>query len=86
MPWSEPDKVYDVRYHTRDTRRALEKVLHGDTSVTTEVTAANVAAGIEASGGVFTPGVRHGSQDPGAAGSAYVMAEHLDNTNGGYTC
>ena len=45
-----------------------------------------VAAGIEASGGaVHPPGVRHGSQDPGAAGSAYAMAEHLDNTNGGYT-
>jgi hypothetical protein len=86
IPWAETDRVYDVRYHTRDTRRSLEKVLHGDQTAVVEVTAANVGEQLDlASVQNFTPGSRHGSQDPGVVGSQYVLAEHLDQTNGGYT-
>jgi hypothetical protein len=33
----------------------------------------------------LAPGARHGSQDPGAIGSEYRLAPHLEQTNGGYT-
>lgn len=50
------------------------------------MTAANVLDGIaEMSGASFTPGARHGSQDPGVEGSAYRKVSILDNSNGGYT-
>lgn len=88
VPWSESDRVYDVRYHSRDSRRKFEPVLHGTVGTTTEVNAATLfaetashASGVKA----FTPGARHGSQDPDSIGSEYRKAPHLEQTNGGYT-
>ena len=39
------------------------------------------ASGVQA----FTPGARHGSQDPDSIWSEYRKAPHLEQTNGGYT-
>lgn len=80
--------MYDVRYHSRDSRRKFEPVLHGAVGFTIEVnnqtlfaeTSKN-ASGVQA----FTPGARHGSQDPDSIGSEYRKAPHLEQTNGGYT-
>ena len=69
VPWSEPDKVYDVRYHTRDTRRALEGAARP--SVTTG-DGGRRRRGHRAEWRC-SPRGQHGSQDPGAARSAYVM-------------
>jgi hypothetical protein len=30
IPQSEPDRIYDVRYHTRDTRREFEPAYNGN--------------------------------------------------------
>ena len=77
VPWSESDRVYDVRYHSRDSRRKFEPVLHGTVGSTTEVNAATLfaetsknASGVQA----FTPGARHGSQrHPAAANTAVLV-------------
>lgn len=58
----------------------------GSRGLLTEVTAANVLDALaEMSGASFTPGVRHGFQDPGVEGSTYGKVSALDNSNGGYT-
>lgn len=88
IPWSEPERVYDVRYHSRDARRRLEPALHGFVGSVVEVTKDTLFASLEANAASvasFTPGGRHGSQDPDALGSAYRRAPHLEQTNGGYT-
>lgn len=88
VPWSESDRVFDVRYHNRDTRRKFEPVLHGVVGSVVEVTPATIGASLSenaASVAAFTPGGRHGSQDPNAIGSEYRLAPHLEQTNGGYT-
>lgn len=88
VPWAEPERVYDVRYHTRDSRRKFEPVLHGVVGSVVEVTPATLAARMSENAGdasAFSPGRRHGSQDPGAIGSEYRRAPHLEQTNGGYT-
>lgn len=88
VPWSESDRVYDVRYHSRDSRRKFEPVLHGATGSTTEIDAQTLFAETAKNApsvAAFTPGARHGSQDPGALGSEYRRAPHLEQTNGGYT-
>ena len=88
VPWAEPERVYDVRYHSRDSRRKFEPVLHGAVGSVTEVTPATLAARLAENArdaDAFSPGRRHGSQDPGAIGSEYRLAPHLEQTNGGDT-
>ena len=80
--------MYDVRYHTRDTRRKFEPVLHGAVGSVVEVTSSTLAQSFAENAttvAAFTPGGRHGSQDPNAIGSAYRLVPHLEQTNGGYT-
>ena len=82
VPHAEPDRIYDVRYHTRDSRRKYEPVLHGDVYSTTEVTPENIMQNMEDKvKGVFTPGVRHGIQNL----NGYEEVSILEQTNGGYT-
>jgi hypothetical protein len=88
VPWAESDRVYDVRYHSRDARRKFEPVLHGAVGSTVEVTPATLTSFLAENAGdvsALAPGARHGSQDPGAIGSDYRLAPHLEQTNGGYT-
>ena len=88
VPWAESDRVYDVRYHVRDARRKFEPVLHGVVGSTVEVTPATLTSFLAENAGdvsALAPGARHGSQDPGAIGSEYRLAPHLEQTNGGYT-
>lgn len=86
VPHAESDKIFDVRYHSRDTRRALEPVLHGNQYTVTHVTKADMGAVLaELAPEAITLGRRHGSQDPGQEGSNYARVPFLDNTNGGYT-
>ena len=88
VPWAESDRVYDVRYHSRDARRKFEPVLHGVVGSTVEVTPATLTSLLAENAGdvsALAPGARHGSQDPGAIGSEYRLAPHLEQTNGGYT-
>lgn len=88
VPWAESDRVYDVRYHSRDARRKFEPVLHGVVGSTVEVTPATLTSFLAENAGdvsALAPGARHGSQDPGAIGSEYRLAPHLEQTNGGYT-
>ena len=85
IPHAEPERIYDVRYHTRDTRRKYEPVLHGDVYATTEYTPENIMQNMEAlvslKDGAFTPGARHGIQDL----KGYEEVSILEQTNGGYT-
>jgi len=82
VPHAEPDRIYDVRYHTRDSRRKYEPVLHGNVYSTTVVTPENILQNMDENvKGVFTPGVRHGIQDL----NGYEEVSILEQTNGGYT-
>ena len=98
VPNSETDRVFNVRYYPRDSRRAREPVLHGKEKVKTfaRLSPTTLSSGewdeILGHGDIatldptqFYPGKRDPSQDHALKSSGYRTVPLLENPGGGYT-
>ena len=97
VPNSETDRVFNVRYYPRDSRRAREPVLHGKEKVKTVARLSPATSSEEwdeilGHGDIqtldptqFYPGKRDPSQDHALKSSGYRTVPLLENPGGGYT-
>eukprot|EP00227_Mantoniella_beaufortii_P013451 CAMPEP_0197600824 /NCGR_PEP_ID=MMETSP1326-20131121/34063_1 /TAXON_ID=1155430 /ORGANISM="Genus nov. species nov., Strain RCC2288" /LENGTH=152 /DNA_ID=CAMNT_0043167963 /DNA_START=75 /DNA_END=533 /DNA_ORIENTATION=+ len=87
IPHSDPDKIYDVRYHTRDTRRSMMPAHNGYKYNMVTITPENFEEilAMKQPDCAMLVSNRHPFQNAGQAGSGYEVVSILDNSNGGYT-